>query len=561
MRTGDLLVEKGFITEEQLKDGLSKQREFNLRLGETLIKCGYISEEDIANTLSEQYNIPYMQLANLQFQQDAIDLVSQALVERHRVVPVSVNGDVLVIATSDPTDVLAIDDIKLVTQKEVRLILLTKRDIDRSIEWLYMTPEGISKRTKQSVVTVDASDDDAPLIRMVNNIIQQSVEDKASDIHFEPGDYRLTIRYRIDGQLQLLRELGADLHSPIVARIKIMSNLDISERRLPQDGTFRQMINGREVDFRVSTIPTVRGEKVVLRILDNTKTNLKLESIGMNKELIAKVRGLLRLPYGMILVTGPTGSGKTTTLYSCLDILNDPHSNIITIEDPTEYRLNGINQININNRIGLTYANILRSVLRQDPNIVMVGEIRDYETAEIAVRAALTGHLVLSTIHTNDAASALTRLTDMGVAEFLISSSVAGIMAQRLLRRVCPRCRVEQHLTRDEPLWKALEIDKYISTRDEIRYYKAGPGCTYCHKTGYSGRIGVFELLMVDETVSNMVISHKTATEIKEYAVLHQGMRTLRDNATLNVLAGITTLQELMTIAYSSDFEGLDTSR
>ncbi|QOR35671.1 Flp pilus assembly complex ATPase component TadA [Clostridium sp. 'deep sea'] len=554
VRLGDLLLDRGLISKEQLQDALSKQHQLNLRVGETLIECGYVTEEDIALTLSDQFKIPFEQVANLSFEPEAVNMVNQALVERHKFVPVSVNDNEITLATADPTDVLALDDIKFATKRNIKLIIVTKRDIERAIEWLYLTPEGFNNNSLNISDFVDISDDDAPLIRMVNAIIQQSVEDSASDIHIEPSDYLLIIRYRIDGLLQMLREMSMDLHNSIVARIKIMANLDISERRLPQDGAFRQFIGGREIDFRVSTIPTIRGEKIVIRIHDNTQNRYKVDNIGMQLTTLKKLQNLLSLPYGMILVTGPTGSGKTTSLYSCLDVLNSPHKNIISIEDPTEYRLNGINQISINKKIGLTYSTVLRSILRQDPNIIMVGEIRDKETAEVSIRAALTGHLVLSTIHTNDAASTLTRLMDMGVAEFLIASSIAGIVAQRLVRRVCSRCRKEYFINKNDSLWSTLNIDNYIQNKSEILLFKAGDGCSHCHNTGYRGRIGIFELLIINETIAKMVMDHQPASVIKDYAVSNLAMQTLRDDAIIKVLSGITTVEELMGVSYFKDF-------
>ncbi len=551
VRLGDLLVDRGLITQEELGDALSKQRELNLRLGETLVEFGYVTEDDIAITLSDQLNIPFAQISNLTFQPEALDLVNQSLVEKHQVVPIAVEDDILTLATADPTDVMALDDIHYQTNKRLKLVVVTKRDIERAIEWLYLAPSGEKDSSLRMTDIVNISDDDAPLIRLVNAMIMQAVEDEASDVHIEPGDINLRVRYRVDGQLQVLRELGADLHNPIVARFKIMSNLDISERRLPQDGAFRQMIKGREIDFRVSVIPTIRGEKVVIRIHDNTQNKYTIESLGMPEGIADSVKNVLKLPHGMLLVTGPTGSGKTTTLYSCLEILNDPFKNIITIEDPTEYRLNGINQVSINSKIGLTYASVLRAVLRQDPNIVMVGEIRDTETAEIAIRAALTGHLVLSTLHTNDAASTLTRLIDMGVAEFLIASSVVGVIAQRLVRRVCPRCLEENIVRIDDPLWEALEINKYLGEEvREVKLNKAGRGCTHCHNTGYKGRVGIFEFLKIDEEITKMVVERQPASTIKNYAVDQLGMVTLRDDVTQKVLAGLTTVEELMSIAY-----------
>ncbi|MFP4457352.1 MAG: GspE/PulE family protein [Clostridia bacterium] len=551
IRLGDLLVERGLIKQEELRDALSKQQEMNLRLGETLVESGYVTEDDIAITLSDQYNIPFAQISNLTFQPEALNLLNQSLVEKHQVVPIAVEDDVLTLATADPTDVMALDDIHYQTDKKLKLVVVTKRDIERAIEWLYLEPSGDNERTLRMTDIVNISDDDAPLIRMVNAMILQAVEDQASDIHVEPGDYNLKVRYRVDGQLQVLRELSMDLHNPIVARFKIMSNLDISERRLPQDGAFRQIIKGREIDFRVSIIPTIRGEKVVLRIHDNTQNKFSIESLGMQPNIVNEVRNVLKLPYGMLLVTGPTGSGKTTTLYSCLEILNSPYKNIITIEDPTEYRLNGINQVTINARIGLTYASVLRAVLRQDPNIVMVGEIRDTETAEIAIRAALTGHLVLSTLHTNDAASTLTRLIDMGVPEFLIASSVVGIIAQRLVRKVCPRCHEEYIVSDEEPLWQALDVEKHLGEDiNQVKLKKAGRGCTHCYNTGYKGRVGVFEFLKLDEEITKMVVEREPASKIKSYALSNLDMTTLKDDAAIKVLQGITTVEELMSISY-----------
>ncbi len=551
IRLGDLLVDRGLISQDELKDALSKQKELNLRLGETLVEFGYVTEDDIAITLSDQYNIPFAQISNLSFQPEALEMVNQSLVEKHQVVPISIEDDVLTLATADPTDVIALDDIHYQTNKRLKLIVVTRRDIERAIEWLYLAPSGEKDSSLRMTDIINISDDDAPLIRMVNAMIIQAVEDEASDIHIEPSDLNLKVRYRVDGQLQVLRDLGMDLHNPIVARFKIMSNLDISERRLPQDGAFRQIFKGREIDFRVSIIPTIRGEKVVIRVHDNTQNKFSLETLGMPDEIVNSVRDVLKLPYGMLLVTGPTGSGKTTTLYSCLEILNDPFKNIITIEDPTEYRLNGINQVSINAKIGLTYATVLRAVLRQDPNIVMVGEIRDTETAEIAIRAALTGHLVLSTLHTNDAASTLTRLIDMGVAEFLIASSIVGVVAQRLVRKVCPRCYEEHVLRKSDPMWEALSVGKYLDKEvEEIKLSKAGRGCTHCHSTGYKGRIGVFEFLKIDEEITKMVVEREPASAIKNYSVNTLEMITLKDDVTKKVIEGLTTVEELMSIAY-----------
>lgn len=544
-RLGDVLLAERIITPAELRQALKVQQERQIRLGEALIELGYATEEDIARALSSQLGFPFLKLRDVQFEEEAVRLLNKSMAERYQVVPIRLKEDGLQLGMADPLNVVAIDDIEFLTNRNVNPVVMTARDMARAVEWVYDTPHFFREQNEQhSLAAVEKLDDDAPVVRLVNSIILQAIEDRASDIHIEPYEDKLLIRYRIDGVLQVMRELELEVHPSLLSRLKIMASLDISERRLPQDGSIRELVGDRLVDMRLSTLPTINGEKAVLRIHNTAENRVGMSQLGMSAEDQESLRDLLRLPHGMILVTGPTGSGKTTTLYACLEFLNDPARNIITIEDPVERRLAGISQVSINPKIGLDYARILRAVLRQDPNVIMVGEIRDPETAEIAIRAAITGHMVLSTLHTSDASSTITRLRDMGILPYLIAAAVSGVLAQRLVRRLCYNCREEYQLPLNHPLVQGLGLERAQQGETEVTLYRA-VGCSHCHGTGYRGRTGVFELLPVDDSVRQMIVDGAGTEMIRAYAV-EQGMKTLYQDALTKLVAGITTVEEIL---------------
>lgn len=547
-RLGDILIEKGLITEEDLNRALDIQNRSGEKLGEILLKMGVIKEEDLYSALAEIYNVPYINLEDIVVDAETVKLVPEHICRRYKVIPLKMDGDRIVVAMSNPVNIYALDDIRIITGKEVDPVLASENQILQSLDKIYTIQKGLEETlinigpAEEEVETsVEVLEDEAPVVRLVNLTITQAVQEGASDIHIEPTENDVKIRFRVDGVLYDVISPPKKIFPTLVARIKILSNMDIAERRIPQDGRFRVNSQGKIIDFRVSTLPTIYGEKIVLRLLDRSATLIGLEKLGFTEDILHKFDNLISRPYGMILVTGPTGSGKTTTLYSALARINTPEKNIITVEDPVEYQFARINQVQINPKAGLTFATGLRSILRQDPDIIMVGEIRDKETAEIAVQAALTGHLVLSTIHTNDAAGAITRLIDMGIEPYLISSSLIGVLAQRLARRICTRCKVPKKPTEEEI--------RVLSLPPSYTLYE-GKGCEACRHTGYKGRIGIFELLIIDDEIRAMIVDRKPANVIRESAV-KKGMVTLWEDAKLKVKNGITTYNEILRTVYA----------
>ncbi len=549
-RLGEILVEKGIITEEILNRALSIQQGSMEKLGDVFLKMGVIKEEDLYSALSDIYNVPYVNLDDVVIDSEIVRLVPEHICRRYMVIPLNIDGDRIMVAMSNPVNIYALDDIRIITGKDVDPVLASERQITQVLDRIYTIQKGLEETLinigpsdEDAEATVEVLEDEAPVVRLVNLTITQAVQEGASDIHIEPTENDVKIRFRVDGVLYDVISPPKRIFPTLVARIKILSNMDIAERRVPQDGRFRVNSQGKIIDFRVSTLPTIYGEKIVLRLLDRSATLIGLEKLGFTEEILHNFDNLIRRPYGMILVTGPTGSGKTTTLYSALAKISTTEKNIITIEDPVEYQFARINQVQINPKAGLTFANGLRSILRQDPDIMMVGEIRDRETAEIAVQSALTGHLVLSTIHTNDSAGAIARLIDMGIEPYLISSSLIGILAQRLARRICPRCRVPKEPTEEEI--KVLKISS-----DHTMY--EGKGCEACRHTGYRGRLGIFELLVIDDEIRAMIVDKTPANVIREAAVKN-GMVTLWEDAKLKVIDGITTYSEILRTVYTGE--------
>ncbi len=549
-RLGDLLLEAGLITAEQLSKALAVQQKTKERLGKVLINIGYITEEGIIEVLEFQLGVPHMDLSAVDVPREVASLIPLALAERYQVVPIKQEGRKITLAMVDPTNIFAIDDVRLASGYNVDVVIATERDVKRIINQSYGVHDLVQKAVKQmakedtpSLTEIEATDD-APVISIVNSIISQAVKDQASDIHVEAQENDVRVRYRIDGVLQEVIAFPLHMHSALVSRIKIMSQMDIAEKRLPQDGRIQVTVSGRQIDLRVSTLPTICGEKVVLRILDKAAILLDVQRLGFSDQDLAAYKNLYCQSYGMILVTGPTGSGKTTSLYSTLTEISVPDKNVITVEDPVEYLLAGINQVQINPKAGLSFASGLRSILRQDPDIVMVGEIRDAETADIAVRAALTGHLVLSTLHTNDAPGAITRLIDMGIEPFLVTASVLGVVAQRLVRCICSDCKT----TYTPPLGSPEQLFLGDVFHEQLILYK-GTGCARCNHTGYKGRIAIHEVLVVSQEI-RAAINRGGATDELAKIAASQGMVRIRENGITKALAGLTTVEEVMRVAF-----------
>ncbi|MBS4194837.1 GspE/PulE family protein [Lederbergia citri] len=545
-RLGDLLVESGIITENQLKQALSEQNQ-SQRLGDTLVQKGYITEQQLIEVLEFQLGIPHISLYRYPFDSKLISIISKDVAKRNLIIPLKKEGDKLFVAMADPMDFYTIEDLRLATGFHVEAAIATKDDILRAINKYYDMDDHFEELevqipgAVQVVEREEITDQDSPIVKLVNQIFTNAFVQRASDIHIDPQDAKIVIRYRVDGFLRTERTLPKYMQSVLTARIKIMANLDITEHRIPQDGRIKTNVDFRHIDVRVSTLPTVFGEKIVLRIMDLSSRLNDLNQLGFNKKNLNRLLNMIEKPNGIILITGPTGSGKSSTLYGALNHLNNEQVNIITIEDPVEYQLEGINQIQINSNVGLTFSAGLRSILRQDPNIIMVGEIRDKETVEIAIRASLTGHLVLSTIHTNDSLSTVTRLFDMGVEPFLIANSVTGIVAQRLVRKVCRDCAEEHTPT---------EREKEIFTKRgiEIERIVRGRGCASCNMTGYRGRIAIQEVLEINDDLRNAMMNNEPFTRLRELAV-ENGTIFLIDDGLLKVQQGITTTEEVLRIA------------
>ncbi len=544
----DLLIKKGIITQDQVDAARDQIRKTGMPIEKALEKLGFISEVDISQALADSLGVPFMDLTDYLIDSEVIKLIPEATAKKYRAVPLFKIGDSLTIAMEDPQDISAIDDIrKKAKMGAIEPVLSTTGMIQAVIDQYYgaigSAQELVKGLTKEKMEAQDAKSlaeiaTEAPVIKLVNLIIVQAVKDKASDIHIEPQEDNVLIRYRIDGLLHEVQKIPKHLQSALASRIKVMAMMDIAETRIPQDGRIQLKIENKSLDLRVSSFPTVSGENIVMRILDKTSVLLGLAELGFSNRELKDFDKLIRHPNGIVLVTGPTGSGKTSTLYAALSSINSIEKNIITIEDPVEYEIPLVRQTQVNPKAGLSFANGLRSILRQDPDIVMVGEIRDKETAEIAIQASLTGHLVFSTLHTNDAAGALTRLIDMGIEPFLISSSVIGILAQRLVRVICPKCK-EKYTPSDQEL-RSLELSQKIS-------FYHGKGCMKCKDTGFSGRIGIFELLLINDQIKNMIGAKASANEIRKKAV-SLGMRILFDDGLEKIKNGITTAEEVLRV-------------
>lgn len=553
LRLGDILVSEGVIDSEQLNRALEEQRNTGSKLGDMLISMGLLTEEKLFSVLAEQFGIPYIDISTLFIDAKVPKLIPEALAKKHTAIPVKLDGNVITVVMNDPLDLLAQDDIRITTGMEVNVAISSKKDIHAAINRYYDTSEQAKRAIEEfnaQAINIEEDEDvensdvaNAPIVRLVNTVISQAYKSKASDIHIEPYEKHLRIRLRIDGELRELMVQNKQMHMPLVTRIKIMAKLNISEKRVPQDGRVEAIIDGNQIDMRISVLPTVYGEKIVIRLLDRDGLVIKKEQLGFSPTNLEKLDKMLLVPEGIILVTGPTGSGKTTTLYTILKELNKPTKNIITVEDPVEYRLDGINQVQVNVKAGMTFPAGLRSILRQDPDIVMVGEIRDSETAEIAVRASITGHIVLSTIHTNDTISTIARLTDMGIPSYLVSSALVGVIAQRLVKKICPKCG-EVH--------EASEREKRLMGFDENMriLVKRGKGCALCGGTGYKGRTAIHEVLLVDRTLKNLIASNCTEEKLWEEA-RKAGLTTLNDNCKELVLQGKTTVDEMVRVTFN----------
>ncbi|MGE5403458.1 MAG: GspE/PulE family protein [Candidatus Saccharibacteria bacterium] len=549
LRLGELLVQAGAITEAQLNKALQIQKRTGAKLGETLVREGMITQTQLATVLETQLGIHHVDLKTAPIDPEAVRRIPENVARRHVVVPIQFVEGRLLLAMKDPLDRVAIQDVTLVAGMPVTPILAGERDIMETIESEFGQKRAAQlaaldvartapAQIEEAAAAVDV--DDAPMVRLVNSIIENAVRSRASDIHIEPKENELRVRTRVDGILHEALTTDPTVHSPMVSRLKVMAEMNIAERRLPQDGKFSMMVDKRRVDLRVSTMPTVYGEKVVIRILDRGSFFVGKEHLGFSEPDIEKFNRLVNRPWGIILVTGPTGSGKTTTLYSMLSELDGTHLNVVTLEDPVEYEMTGISQTQINAQAGFTFAAGIRTLLRQDPDVIMVGEIRDSETADISVRAALTGHLVLSTLHTTDAPGAVARMMDMGIEPYLIASSLGGIVAQRLVRKVCQYCKEEYEADSHE--LEILGVDGSQSLR-----LTRGKGCKACRDTGYLGRIGVFEVMEVDRDMRELIGRRVSSDELREFAIEH-GMIPLWNDCRLKVINGITTLEEALRV-------------
>lgn len=544
-RLGDLLVEAGLITGEQLHSTL-QEKSAEQRLGDALLQRGYITEQQLIEVLEFQLGIPHISLYRYPFDTKLFTLIHKEEAIRNLIIPLKKDGDRLFVAMADPMDFYVIDDLRLSTGFQVETAIATKDDILRSINKYYSMDDGFEELLDEvpqteSNVNVEAGDQDSPIVKLVNQIMTNAVVQKASDIHIDPQETKIVIRYRIDGILRVERVLPRHMQNVLAARIKIMANLDITEHRIPQDGRIKMNLDFYPVDLRVSTLPTVFGEKIVLRLLDMGTTLNDIHKLGFNSLNFKRFTELISKPTGIVLLTGPTGSGKSSTLYAALNKLNSEEVNIITIEDPVEYQLEGINQIQVNQNVGMTFAAGLRSILRQDPNIIMVGEIRDKETVEVAIRASLTGHLVLSTLHTNDSLGTITRLLDMGVEPFMLASSLSGIVAQRLVRKVCRDC-MEVH----EPSKREVEI--FAKRGIKIDKVSRGKGCSSCNMTGYKGRIALHEVLMINDEIRRVIMNGETFQKMRELAIKNKTIFLL-DDGLLKVKQGLTTTEEVLRVA------------
>ena len=565
VKLGEMLIKSGLLTPQKLQEALEYQKTNGGKLGLNLVKLGFVKEEDITRVLSQQYGVPAINLSKVEVDDAVVKLIPSEVAQKYLIMPVSRTGATLTIAMVDPTNVFAMDDIKFMTGYNVEPVVASEVAIKEAIDRYYgsihalelkkVMDEMAQEETDQNLelleeeqevdlAKLEAATEEAPVVRLVNLILTDSIKRGASDIHIEPYEKDFRVRFRIDGVLYEIMQPPMKLRDAMTSRLKIMAKLDISEKRLPQDGRIKIKVNlsgkPREVDYRVSVLPTLFGEKIVLRLLDKNQLMLDMTRLGFEPESLMKFEKAILKPYGMVLVTGPTGSGKTNTLYSSINRINTPETNIITAEDPVEFNLHGINQVQIKEQIGLNFAAALRSFLRQDPNIILVGEVRDFETAEIAVKAALTGHLVLSTLHTNDAPSTINRLMNMGIEPFLVSTSVNLICAQRLVRRICRECREEIHM----PAQALVDIGFLAEEAPRLKLFK-GRGCGNCNNTGYRGRIGLYEVMDISDDIRELILSGASSIELRRRAV-EEGMVTLRGSGLQKLREGVSTVEEVV---------------
>lgn len=554
-RLGDILVEAGVISAKQLQEALSKQKILGKRLGKVLVDTGITTEDSIATTLATQMNIPYLNLNEITIPPEVLTTIPDGIVRSHNLLPIKLDGNRLQITMVDPLDVFIIDEITFQTGYELEVGISPESQIEAAIKHYYGNSESLQNAVdnltaeRKTEVSLDESffttfdlnegEQNVPIINLVNTIIQQAINDKASDIHIEPDEEVIRVRYRIDGILNELMKAPKTIQNELLSRLKIMAQMDISEKRLPQDGRIKVKIQNKSIDLRVSTLPTVFGEKIVIRILDKSRLSLTLEQVGFDEDLLKLFKTLASAPNGIILMTGPTGSGKTSTLYAAINFIKSPEINITTVEDPVEYLIPSINQVQVRSEIGLTFARTLRSILRQDPNVILIGEIRDFETAQIAIESALTGHLVFSTLHTNDAASAVTRLIEMGVEPYLVASAIIGVGGQRLVRKICPSCKISYTPSDSE----TIDVIKEYGLEKSI-FYK-GKGCLTCRKTGYSGRTAIHEIMTINDEIHSLILDSASARDIR-HAAVKAGMRTMRVDGLQKAMRGVTTLKEVL---------------
>ncbi|MGH8869305.1 MAG: GspE/PulE family protein [Actinomycetes bacterium] len=550
---GDILVEDGLLTAVQLADAVRDQQRLGRSLGRVLVDSEALTESQLVRALATQIGLPYVDLGDFPVDHAAVVKVPGPVCRRHAALPVAVEAGKLVVAMADPANVFAVDDMRSLTGMEVKPVVATRGDVLRAIDRYHRADSDLDDLTTamesqseedERLEHVQDVVEEAPIVKYVNLLITQAIQDRASDIHLEPTETDLRVRFRIDGVLHEVMRSPKAIQSGVISRLKIMSDIDISERRIPQDGRMSLSTHGRKIDLRVATLPTVWGEKVVMRILDNSTARLDLADLGFQQANFDRFATSFTKPHGMILVTGPTGSGKSTTLYATLNLINKPEVNVITVEDPVEYRLPGVNQVQVNPKAGLTFATALRSILRSDPDIVLIGEIRDHETAQIAVEAALTGHLVLATLHTNDAPSAITRLTEMGIEPFLVGSAVDCVLAQRLARRLCVRCREAYEPTVEALLAAGVPWEH----GDPLPTLQRPVGCDACARTGYSGRVALHEVMTVDEGVERLAVERASAATIGRLAE-SAGMTRLRADGLAKVVQGVTSLDEILRVA------------
>ena len=557
IRIGDLLVAQALITDEQLQQALQTQKRSGLKLGRQLIELGAIEEQTLLELLSRQLGIPFVDLKHFRFDPALVKTVPENIARRYRVIPLKDEGDALLLGMADPTDIFSLDDIQKVVPKVIKTAVVRESELLDILDIAYSRTEEIASLAEQldeelagdavdfRDIASEATDSDAPVVKLLQKVFEEALSTKASDIHIEPDETVLRIRQRIDGVLveQVMNEKR--ISAALVVRLKLMSNLDISEKRLPQDGRFNLRLSKHNIDVRVSTMPVQYGESVVMRILDQTEGVRPLTSVGMPDVYIKRFRQIIARPHGLVLVTGPTGSGKTTTLYGALAELNQPEKKIITVEDPVEYRLPRVNQVQIHDRIGLDFSTVLRATLRQDPDILLIGEIRDAESAEIALRAAMTGHLVLSTLHTNDAVTSALRLIDMGVDPYLVAASLKAIVAQRLIRRVCESCSEVHELSAEEQkIFHTLKLDHEVANAT----FRKGSGCPHCFNTGYRGRVGVFELLEINTAMAD-ALRDNSVRNFNVAAHASKGYRPLGASALDFAMQGVTTLDEVLRVS------------